>query len=489
MYVVLTAQRVEVFGVVIKLPEFTSSIQGAPFGHSGQHGHTEAPVATNVRLINFQKLRGFAKDAGNLFIVHGPNYEPDQFPSAQRLARNLVSRFLQHHFGIVSKLPFISGQLLRCASEPLSDRCRASGRVTPERTIASMRAPSALLEALGGEGGCRGLSAAFYARVGKDPVLRPFFPGKSLKCATEEFAAFLIQFLGGDEKQTQHRWWLSLRESHGRFQIGPTARRAWLRHMKATLDAAPLDDATRNALRDFFSRSSAYVIGRDAAASDHEELAARWSEQRVLDSVIAAIVEGRDDETLAFAPGFASRPSVFVGLLARMVQSGRARLIHFVIDAAESDPSLATRRFAGTTLLHFAAGAGCLEVVALLLRLGADPNIQGRGDHTPLYCVANECASETGREVVRALVRAGADVNACGGVTRATALHMAARRGHVEIARALLDSGAAVNARDRKGDTPLQRAINCRKKGVSQLLLERGPAGTVRPTSHSRPRD
>src|SRR5450755_3604781 len=252
------------------------------------------------------------------------------------------------------------------------------------------------LEALGGEAGCKRLSAEFYARVGKDPVLRPLFPGKSLRCATEEFAAFLIQFLGGDEEQTQYRWWLSLRESHARFQIGPDARRAWLKHMEATLDAAPLDDATRNALRDFFSRSSAYVIGRDAAAPDHEELAARWSEQRVLDGVIAAIVEGRDDETLALAPRFASRPSVFVGLLARMIQTGRARLIHFVMDAAEGDPSLATRLFAGTTLLHCAAGAGCREVVALLLRLGVDPNIQGRGDHTPLYCVANECASEKG---------------------------------------------------------------------------------------------
>jgi truncated hemoglobin YjbI len=337
-----------------------------------------------------------------------------------------------------------------------------------------MRARSALLDALGGEEGCRGLSAAFYARVGKDPVLRPFFPGKSLRCATEEFAAFLIQFLGGDEKQTQYRWWLSLRESHARFSIGPDARRAWLRHMEATLDAAPLEDATRNALRQFFSRGSAYVIGSDTAEPDHEELAERWGEQRVLDSVIAAIVEGRDDETLALAPRFASRPSVFVGLLARMVQSGRARLIHFVIDAVESDASLGTRRFAGTTLLHFAAGAGSLEVVALLLRLGVEPNIHGRGNHTPLYWVANECASETGHEVVRLLVRAGADVNACGGVTQATALHMAARRGHVEIARALLDSGAAVNARDRRGDTPLQRAINCRKHGVSQLLVERG---------------
>jgi len=336
-----------------------------------------------------------------------------------------------------------------------------------------MRAPSALLEALGGEEGCRRLSAAFYARVGKDPVLRPFFPGKSLKCAINAFAAFLIQFLDGDEKQTQHRWYLSLRESHARFPIGPEARRAWLKNMEATLDAVPLNEATRNALGQFFSSSSAYLIGKDTAGPDHEELAARWSEQRVLDGIIAAIVEGRDDEALALAPRFASRPSVFVGLLARMVRSGRARLIHFVIDAAESDPSLAARRFAGATLLHFAAGAGCLEVVALLLRFGVDPNIMGRG-HTPLYCVANECAWETGPAVVRALARAGADVNECSGVTQATALHAAARRGHVEIARALLDSGAAINAKDRKNDTPLKRAINCRKNGVSQLLAERG---------------
>src|ERR1043165_8648899 len=101
-----------------------------------------------------------------------------------------------------------------------------------------MRARSAVLEALGGEEGCRRLSAAFYARVGKDPVLRPFFPGKSLRCAIEEFAAFLIQFLGGDEKQPQARWWWSLGEPRARFKVGPQARLAWLKHMEATLDAA-----------------------------------------------------------------------------------------------------------------------------------------------------------------------------------------------------------------------------------------------------------
>ncbi len=337
-----------------------------------------------------------------------------------------------------------------------------------------------LLDALGGEAGCKRLSAEFYARVGRDPILRPLFPGKSLRCATEEFAAFLIQFLGGDEGQTQSRWWLSLRESHSRFRIGPTERSAWLTHMRATLETASLDEETRKALRQFFLQSSAYIIGKETAGPEHKELAERWSGQRAMDDAIAAIAAGQDQEVLVLALQFASRPSVFVGLLARMIQSGRPDLIRFVTDTVASEPGLGTRRFSGRTLLHFASGAGCVEVVGLLLRLGMDPNIQDRGGHTPLYCVANECALNVGADVVRALVQAGADVNAHGGVTRATALHMAARRGYVETARALLDCGAAVGARDSKGDTPLQRAINCRSDAVKRLLEERGAAGTRR---------
>jgi hemoglobin len=326
------------------------------------------------------------------------------------------------------------------------------------------------LQAIGGEAGCQRLSAEFYARVRTDAVLRPLFPGKSVRCATEEFAAFLIQFLGGDEEQAQSRWWLSLHESHARFRIGAAERSAWLKHMQATLDAAPMDADTRKALRQFFFQSSAYVIGKEAAGPESEELGARWAEQRTLDEAIAAIAGGHVEEALAVAPQFASRPSVFVGLLARMMQSGRDALMLFVIDAIEREPSLMTPRFSGRTLLHFASGAGCLGVVESLLRLGADPNMRDRGGHTPLYRVANECGSDAGPQIVRALVHAGADVNACGGVTRATPLHMAARRGFIGIAQALLDCGAAAGAKDSKGDTPLQRALNCRRKDVARLL-------------------
>jgi hemoglobin len=331
-----------------------------------------------------------------------------------------------------------------------------------------------LLEALGGEEGCRRLSETFYARVGKDPTLRPLFPGKTLRCAIEEFAAFLIQFLGGDEEQTQHRWWLSLRESHARFRIGPAARRAWLKQMAATLDEASLDRPARTALRQFFEASSAYVIGEDSTRPEHRELGERWDDQCVLDETVAAIATGDDSEATRRAPRFVSRPAVFVGLLARMLRSRRAGLVAFVVNALEQDPSLRTRQYGGRALLHYASGAGCLEVVTLLLRLGANPDMRDAGGHTPLYRAANECGSRTGPLVVRALVAAGADVNARNGVTRATALHMAARRGYVAIAQTLLECGAGIDSRDRKGDTPLERAINCRKTAVVQLLRETG---------------
>jgi len=76
--------------------------------------------------------------------------------------------------------------------------------------------------------------------------------------------------------------------------------------------------------------------------------------------------------------------------------------------------------------------------------------------------------------VVRALVKAGADVDASDGAKRCTALHMAARRGNVEAAGALLDCGAALEARDSLGETPLRRSVNCNKVEVAALLLARG---------------
>jgi len=61
-------------------------------------------------------------------------------------------------------------------------------------------------------------------------------------------------------------------------------------------------------------------------------------------------------------------------------------------------------------------------------------------------------------------------VNESGGVSRATALHQAARFGNVGAAKALIELGANVNAKDSRGVTPLDRAINCRRHEVAALL-------------------
>src|SRR5690349_6915709 len=95
------------------------------------------------------------------------------------------------------------------------------------------------------------------------------------------------------------------------------------------------------------------------------------------------------------------------------------------------------------------------------------------GGHPPLYSVSNQCGHPAGAEVVRTLVRAGAKVNAHSGVKRVTALHMAARRGNIEIARALLECGAKPDAVDSQGVSPMQRAINCRKREFVAAMAAR----------------
>ena len=135
--------------------------------------------------------------------------------------------------------------------------------------------------ALGGAEGCRALAEAFYGRVDDVPVLRPFFPGKSHRCAIEAFASFLVQFLGGPAEESQDRWFLSLRESHARFKIGEEHRVAWLSTMNDALDEVVADEATRTTLWQFFESTSTYLANPE---SDQPRTV-----QHGIDDLVAAI--------------------------------------------------------------------------------------------------------------------------------------------------------------------------------------------------------
>jgi ankyrin repeat protein len=108
---------------------------------------------------------------------------------------------------------------------------------------------------------------------------------------------------------------------------------------------------------------------------------------------------------------------------------------------------------------------GFLPAVELLLARGADPNA-GDGTEQPLHRVGDA-------DVARALIKAGANVNAQGRSDKDRPLHNQFLR--PELARVLIEAGADVNVRAERRVTPLHEAILYgRPPEVIRLLLEAG---------------
>lgn len=84
------------------------------------------------------------------------------------------------------------------------------------------------------------------------------------------------------------------------------------------------------------------------------------------------------------------------------------------------------------------------------LARGADPNYTSMGNPA-IYA-----AAKRGRDdIIEALLRNGASVNAKTAIAGRTALHEAALKGHIETVKLLLAHGADVNAKNSNGRTPL----------------------------------
>ena len=102
------------------------------------------------------------------------------------------------------------------------------------------------------------------------------------------------------------------------------------------------------------------------------------------------------------------------------------------------------------------------------------------GSETPLHVVAGWPGYyPNGPQIALLLIEAGADVDArTTGRDAAdpgeTPLHWAASNDDVDVARALIDGGADIEAPDGSIGTPLENAIGYACLGVARLLVERG---------------
>ncbi len=112
-----------------------------------------------------------------------------------------------------------------------------------------------------GEAPIRAMVDAFYDAVAEDPLLRPMYP-QDLSESRRHLRLFLVQFFGGPRDYSAERGHPRLRMRHFPFAIDQQARDHWLRHMLAAIDSVGIAEPARSHMRDYFKRSSEFLINR-----------------------------------------------------------------------------------------------------------------------------------------------------------------------------------------------------------------------------------
>lgn len=124
------------------------------------------------------------------------------------------------------------------------------------------------------------------------------------------------------------------------------------------------------------------------------------------------------------------------------------------------------------TPLHIAAG-GSSPMIELLLGRGADVNAVQKNQpskYTPLMW-----AVDVGKvDNLKLLIQRGADLKCRAFDKKASALHMAAMHGHVDIAEVLVSAGLPVDSKDADELTPLMVAVQAGYKDMCEWLIRHG---------------
>uniref|UniRef100_A0A2K6F7D6 Ankyrin repeat and SOCS box containing 3 n=1 Tax=Propithecus coquereli TaxID=379532 RepID=A0A2K6F7D6_PROCO len=132
--------------------------------------------------------------------------------------------------------------------------------------------------------------------------------------------------------------------------------------------------------------------------------------------------------------------------------------LRMLIHADSSENYIKAKTFEGFCALHLAASQGHWKIVQILLEAGADPNATTLEETTPLFLAVENAQID----VLRLLLRHGANVNGshsmcgwnslhqaafqanvnCQALDKATPLFIAAQEGHTKCVELLLSSGA-----------------------------------------------
>ncbi|XP_015685175.1 ankyrin repeat domain-containing protein 27-like, partial [Protobothrops mucrosquamatus] len=138
----------------------------------------------------------------------------------------------------------------------------------------------------------------------------------------------------------------------------------------------------------------------------------------------------------------------------------------------------------GLSSLHVAALHGHVDLVALLLKHGANMEAKDVNQAGPLHF-----ACQNGHfQVVEFLIECTAKQNKKD-IYGNTPLMYACLKGYQEIAAILLQHGASVNLPNNQGNTPLHKAVIGNYEAVVQLLLQHGALVYLRNNRQCTPLD
>lgn len=151
---------------------------------------------------------------------------------------------------------------------------------------------------------------------------------------------------------------------------------------------------------------------------------------------------------------------------------GQADMVRALIDAGVAVDHRDKR---GRAPLFIAAGSGHAVVVEELIRRGASVDAESTDDSTPL----GNAVAKGEADVVATLIQHGAAVNvmtieSMWTKVKEPLLVIAARAGHIEIFKALIEAGASVNVRGRDDETPLASIAGCGYPDGVNLLITNG---------------
>lgn len=130
----------------------------------------------------------------------------------------------------------------------------------------------------------------------------------------------------------------------------------------------------------------------------------------------------------------------------------------------------------GATSLMIAASAGDENIVKVLIKRNADINKTDHAGQTALHYAVKDNRVK----ITEILLLNNADVNAMDFTSQTTPLFCAASKGHLAIARSLIEEECKLDCQNLNGDTPLHIACREERQEIAELLLFSGASSTLR---------